>query len=72
MGWSGIAAVSLLGLLSACAWPDQAMHFKNSKTGEVAQACAPLVGLRVAVEKVENGCAEAYEKAGWVRVEAPD
>lgn len=72
MRWSGTAAVFLLSLLSGCAWSDQAMRFKNPKTGAVAEACAPLIGLRFAVDEVEHGCAKAYEKAGWVRVTAPD
>jgi hypothetical protein len=62
-----IAAAALL--LSACAETGQGSLFQNQKSSAVVHACGPYPGFASAVAEAEKGCADAYESAGWTRVE---
>ena len=65
-----IGVVVVLCLLSACVPGSQATRFKNPTTGEVVAACGPFIGLARATSEAEQGCTQAYEAKGWVKVTA--
>jgi hypothetical protein len=59
-----------LVLVTACAPPGPENRFRNPATGEVVAACGPYIGLASAAKEAEQGCTEAYEEQGWVRLPA--
>jgi hypothetical protein len=60
--------ILVLLLLAACVPADQATRFKNPVTGAVVAACGPFPGMARAVSEAEQGCTQAYEDKGWVKV----
>jgi hypothetical protein len=72
-GLAGMRTIVILGLfiaLSACAETGEGASFRDPQSGAVVHACGPYPGFADAVAAAEQGCAEAYESAGWKRVEA--
>jgi hypothetical protein len=67
-------AIFILGLfiaLSACAATGEGASFRDPRTGAVVHACGPYPGFAAAAAAAEHGCIDAYESAGWSRVEMP-
>jgi hypothetical protein len=60
----GLAVLLILGGCSVES--TTGTNFRNPQTGQVATACGPLQGFSIAVDEAQSGCAESYEKQGWV------
>ena len=43
-----------------------ATAFANLRTGQVANACGPMQGVKGAVDKARQGCDQAWQAKGWV------
>jgi hypothetical protein len=64
-----IGLIALLVLGGCSVESTTATNFRNPQTGQVASACGPLTGFSVAVDEAQSGCAESYEKQGWVEAD---
>ena len=67
-----LPALTMLLLLAACSGlapaKTQATAFQNPQTGQVVAACGPMQGFEGAIDKAQQGCDQAYQAKGWVRL----
>ncbi len=66
-----IVILGLLIALAACAATGEGASFRDPQTGAVVHACGPYPGFAAAAAAAAHGCVDAYESAGWTRVETP-